>query len=101
MNNFKIKIKKRRWFIVSAVTIILAVSCLIGIGIVWENYRMIGNILLAVCVLSAIAAILTFSLGMVAGDSSKKKHSHESSADEKVDEEEFEEICQYDLLDDD
>lgn len=101
MDKLEIKIKKRRRFIFSAVFLVVAVASLIISCVFWESYRTLSGVLLAVCVLSSIATVVAFSLGMAVGGPDKKRRASGSTSKEKIDEEEFEEICAYDMMDDD
>jgi len=101
MDKLEIKIKKRRWFILSAVFLVVAVASLIISCVFWESYRTLSDVLFAVSILLLIATVLAFSLGMAVGGPDKKRPASGSTSKEKTDEEEFEEICAYDMMDDD
>lgn len=101
MKKSEIKAKKRRWFISSAILFAVAVGCLIGILFVWDINHTVGSVLLMLNIFLTVAGVITLSLGFAEGVPDKKKRKYILSPEDKADEEEFEEICIYDLLDDD
>lgn len=100
MDKSEIKRKRKRWIIASIIAAVIAVAAWVGIIFVSDINNTIGSLLCALCIFAHIAAVITFSLGMAVGTPVKKQRKHYVEED-KTDDEEFEEICEFDLMDDD